>query len=139
MRKFDDRSLLSKIYQTISVFLLSLGQSTILPVNFLLLFVLLKNSYGWGFVSGLVLDLLTGQRLGLSSLLFLLILGVFRLYSRKYEPRLAFLLPFVFLMSFFFAKIEKETWSFWQGLILCFCLLPLKEKFKKERQLKLDL
>lgn len=121
------------------VFLLSLFQATVLRLNLLLLFVLLKNSFLWAFLAGLILDLLTTQRLGLSSLLFLLILGIFHLYSRKYEPRLPFLIPFVFLASFFFAKIEKETWSFWQGVILSLCLFVLKKKFKKEKQLKLDL
>ena len=127
------------LFPLLIVFLLSLFQATVLPVNFLLLFVLLKNSYFWAFLAGFVLDLMASQRLGLSSLLFLLILAVFSLYSRKYEPRLPFLLPFVFLASFLFAKIEGEIWSFYQGLILCLCLFPLREKFKKERQLKLDL
>lgn len=121
------------------VFLLSLLQATVLRVNFLLLFILLKNSYLWAFLAGLMLDLLAVQRLGLSSLLFLLILAIFKLYSRKYEPRLPFLLPFVFFTSFLFAKIEGAVWSFWQGLILCLFLLPLRDRFKKERQLKLDL
>lgn len=121
------------------VFVLSLLQATVLRVNFLLLFVLLQGSYSWAFLAGLILDLMTGQRLGLSSLLFLLILFLFQLYSRKYEPRWPFLLPFVFLASLFFAKIEGEIWSFWQGLFLALCLLPLREKFKRERQLKLDL
>jgi len=121
------------------VFFLCFLQATSLKVNFLLLFVLLKNKYRWAFLAGLVLDLLTLQRLGLSSLLFLVALFLFRLYSRKYEPQIFFLLPFVFLASFVFAKIESEIWSFWQGLILCFCLFLLRKKFKKERQLKLDL
>lgn len=121
------------------VFFLSLLQATVLKVNLLLLFVLLKNSYSWAFLAGLILDLLTGQRLGLSSLLFLLILFLFHLYSRKYEPRLSFLIPFIFLASFFFAKIKGDVWSFWQGLIPSLCLFPLRKKFKKERQLKLDL
>lgn len=121
------------------VFLLSLLQATVLKINLLLLFVLLKNSYRWAFLAGLILDLLTSQRLGLSSLLFLVILILFNLYSRKYEPRLFFLVPFVFFASFFFAKIEKEVWSFWAGLILSLCLIPLRKKFEREKQLRLDL
>lgn len=121
------------------VFLLSLLQATVLKTNFLLLFVLLKNSYGWAFLAGLILDLLTLQRLGLSSLLFLIVLLIFRLYSRKYEVRLPFLAPFIFFTSWLFAKIEGQVWSFWQGFILCLCLFPLRKKFEKESQLKLDL
>ena len=121
------------------VLLLSLFQSTVLSINFLLIFVLWKGSYPWAFWTGLVLDLMAGNRLGLSSFLFLLLLFLFRLYSRKYEPRPFFLITFIFLASFIFAKIEAESWSFWQGIVLSLGMLLLREQFEKERQLKLDL
>ena len=121
------------------VFVLSLLQATVLRINFLLLFVLWKRSYFWAFLAGLIFDLMVGNRLGLSSLLFLLILLLFRLYSRKYEPHGFFLAVFAFLSSYIFAKVEAGAWSFWQGLILALCLLLLRKKFQKAWQLKLGL
>ena len=121
------------------IFLVSLLQSTVFSLNLLLIFILVEQSYWWAFLAGLSLDLLSGQRLGLSSLLFLIILFLFRLYSRKYEPRNFFLAPFVFLMSFLFAKIEVGNWNFREGIILVLCSFILRKRFKKKLQLKLDL
>ena len=121
------------------VLLLVLFQSTVLNLNFLLVFVLWRQRYYWAFFAGLVYDLLCGNLLGLSSLLFLFILLLFRLYSRKFEPSPLFLGPFVFLTSFLFARIEGQTWHFWQGLVLFLTILLLRRRFKKEIQLKLDL
>jgi hypothetical protein len=121
------------------VFLLSLLQATVLRINFLLLFVLLKNSYFWAFLSGLVLDLLSVQRLGFSSFLLVLMVFFFRQYSKKYAPRYLFLAVYLFLCSFIFAKIQDLSWSYVEGLILCFVLWFFRKKFKKGKQLKLDL
>ncbi len=124
-------------------FLLVLGlallQSTVLKLNFLLIFVIFQASYARAFWAGLFFDLLTSQRLGLSSLLFLIIVHLLKLYSRKYEPRPGFLLPFVFLASWVFAQAEKLNWSLSQGLFLMLIAWPLSARFSQEKQLKLAL
>ena len=121
------------------IFLLVLLQSTVLKTNLLLLFVIFQASYAWAFWAGLILDLFSHQPLGLSSLLFLMIVHLFKLYSRKYEPRFGFLLPFVFLTGWVFAKVEKQSWSLGQGLLLGLLTLPLRKHFNQENQLKLDI
>lgn len=121
------------------LFLLSLLQSTVLSINLLLIFVLWRGRYHWAFLAGLVFDLMAGNRLGLSSLLFLFILLLFRLYSRKFEPQPFFLATFVFLASFLFAKIEGQTWTLAQGLVLGLVIVLIRNCFTRERQLKLDL
>ncbi len=123
----------------LTVFILSLLQATVLKTNFLLVFVLWKRSSLWAFLAGLIFDLMAGNRLGLSSLLFLLILLLFRLYSRKYEPHGLFLAIFAFLSSYIFAKVEAGSWTFWQGLVPALCLVLLRKKFQKAWQLRLDL
>jgi len=130
---------MKNIFSFLLMLAISFLQAVILKMNFLLLFVLLKRSYFWAFLSGLIFDLLTGNQLGLSSLLFLLILFLFRLYSRKYEPRSLFLFTFVFLVNFFFIKIEGLSWNFWQGILLALIILPFAYRFEKKRQLKLAL
>jgi len=121
------------------VFLLALLQSTALKLNLLLLFVIFQGSYAWAFWTGLILDLLTSQRLGLSSLLFLMIIHFFKLYSRKYELRFRFLFVFVFFSSWIFAKIQAHTWSLWQNILLSFLVFFLQKKICSDIQLKLDL
>lgn len=121
------------------ILLLALLQSTVLKINLLLLLVLFPASYAWAFWGGLILDFLTSQRLGLSSLLFLIIVHVFKLYSRKYETRPSFLLPFVFLASWVFAQAEKLNWALSQGLFLMLTAWFISTRFSQEKQLKLDL
>ena len=121
------------------VLLLALLQSTVLSLNLLLLFVLFQASYAWAFWAGLIFDLFSHQRLGLSSLIFLLTLHFMLLYTRKYEPRRRFLLPFVFLASWVFARVEKLNWSIGQGLLLLLIALALSARFSQAKQLKLDL
>lgn len=118
---------------------LVLLQSTVLNLNLLLLFVIWQGRYYWAFAAGLLLDLLSGQRLGLSGLLYLFIVLLFRLYSRKFEPRAPFLAVFVFLSSFIFAKIENQFWHWSDGLLLSLLILIFSRRFRKETQLKLDL
>ena len=121
------------------VLLLGLLQSTILGINFLLVFILWRQRYYWAFLTGLIYDLMAHQRLGLSSLVFLFILLLFRLYLRKFEPRALFLVIFIFLAGYLFAQIEGQIWHFWQGVALAVSILLLRKSFRREVQLRLDL
>lgn len=121
------------------VLLLSLFQSTVWSLNLLLVAVLWLGRYYWAFLAGLVYDLLSGERLGLSSLLFLFILLLFRLYLRKFEPRPLFLAIFTVLASYIFTHAHGQLWRWWHGLVLVLFVLLLRHRFRKERQLKLDL
>lgn len=86
------------------ILILALFESTIIPLNFTLLAIIswsvlrpAKEVLLIAFVSGLILDLLTGKILGSSSLLFLIISLVIFLYKNRFQAsRLSFLLPFTF-------------------------------------------
>jgi rod shape-determining protein MreD len=107
------------------IFLLSLLQGAILPLNLILLVVLIwaavrpvKQGLWVAFWSGLFLDLAKGTLLGFSSLFFLMVATILVLYSHRFDPtHPAFLATFVFLTSTTYSLISKRPWVV-EGLIL---------------------
>ena len=75
----------------IPIFILSLLQASILPLNLLLVLILIRGAlkpdrqnFYLAFWSGLLLDLAQGTPLGLSSLIFLLASLLLFLYSKNF-------------------------------------------------------
>ena len=72
---------------------------------------------------GILLDSLTFQRIGGSSLVFSICLGLVYLYSRKYEVQNPFFVGVsVFLSSLLYAAIFIQKYSFW-GALVCSVLM----------------
>lgn len=100
----------------LAITLLAFGQATIFSFNLVLLLVLslgvvrsAKSGLVWAFIAGVVLDLVTGQTLGLSSLIFLLIIFLLNLYKTKFKAaNFAYLLPFTLLSVWFYEFFQGE-------------------------------
>ncbi len=115
------------------VFLLVLLQTTIIDFNFLLIFVLLLNFTGlemeglvFAFAGGILLDLFTGNRLGLSSLALLAAAFLIIFYKKRFHAgNLFFWLLFFFLGSLSFRLLKGQGWRLKEGLIMAFLSLPL--------------
>jgi len=61
------------------------------------------------FLAGLIVDLWNGDRLGITSLVFLIVAFLLNLYKRKFNPEhLVFLLPFTILMVGIYSWIDHE-------------------------------
>lgn len=96
-------------------------ETTFLKIPFVLIILLViflrfKNQgiFFLAFVMGILLDSLNIQRLGISSLLFLLFLFCVSLYEKKYQIKT---LPFVIISSFFgvlsYSYIIYHSYSIW--------------------------
>lgn len=96
-------------------------QATIFSFNFVLLLVLswgvlrsAKSGLIFAFLAGLVIDLVIGKTLGLSSLTFLLIIALLNLYKVKFKAtNFSYLLPFTFLSAGFYNLFAGEPLLFW--------------------------
>ena len=112
----------------IPIFILSLLQASILPLNLLLVLILIRGAlkpdrqnFYLAFWSGLLLDLAQGTPLGLSSLIFLLASLLLFLYSKKFEAIYApFLAVFTFLISLFYKRIVIGYLDWKESLLLAF-------------------
>lgn len=108
----------------ITIFLTIL-ETTIVPARLILLVVLgvslllpEKQSLVFAFLAGLILDLVAGQTLGLSSFGFLIVSLFTSLYRRKFRAQHpAYLLPFTFFSLWLFAEISRQMF-FWQSALL---------------------
>jgi len=110
----------------IPVFILVVLQSSILPLNLLLVLILIRaslkpdqQSFYLAFWSGLLLDLAQGTPLGLSSLIFLPASLFLFLYSKKFEASYApFLAVFVFLISLLYYQTVFGYLGWQKSLLL---------------------
>ena len=106
-------------------------EATIFPFNLVLLAVLSwgvlrspKSGLVWAFMAGLVLDLVTGETLGLSSLIFLLVIGLLNLYKTKFKAaNLIYLLPFTFFSACLFNLLKDEPFNIFNVIITTILLL----------------
>jgi len=110
----------------IPIFLFALLQGVFLPLNLVLLtvvsFTVLVENQGVfliAFLAGLFLDLVKNTPLGSTSLYFLLLAGLLRLYAFKFNSRQPlFLAGTTFLGVLFWSKIFQGFWDWGQGLVL---------------------
>jgi hypothetical protein len=131
---------------TLAVFL----QTTLLPVNFAVLLITLGLTLFSGdrwpvlaFASGLIFDLIVAGVLGFTSLIFLVLIFVFWLYSRKWSPEHPlFLLLFAILSD----VVTRMAWGWgyiwWQiamVAILTFVWALILRIVNRPSQIKLDL
>ena len=122
------------------IFGLALVQSLLIPLNWLLLLVLFlaldgeaKESLIWAFIAGLVADLVFGQRLGLSSLIFLsLVLAT--IWAK--EKLVTFQLSLVFLAGFLaellYHYLLFRNWFWGRGLFFGLVLVLISTRAKKQ-------
>lgn len=131
----------------LSSIFLSLVQATFLPLNFLLLLVvwegltsedfLLKS-----FLAGLVFDLISDSRLGISSLAFLLIGLLSHLYSRKFSRFHFLFLLGILLLSFLifnFLTRGKSLEKLDLLLLLLFIAFSFLRKWSRSRDFEIKL
>jgi len=101
-------------------------------MNFLLFLIIILSFYTAqfelvfisAFLSGLLLDLVTGNLVGFSSLVFLIISFLIYLYRRKFSSsHLLFQLIFVVLADWLFTLFTNREWLLSKTLVLIFLSL----------------
>lgn len=128
---------MKQFFILLTLFLFAVLQGAVLPLNLVLLVVLtwsairpLKEGLMVAFWAGFFLDLAQGTPLGFSSLMLLIIAGLFSLYSRRFDlTHPLFLALFVFLASLVWNLIAKEPWL-GEGLILAALSLLIRPIIK---------
>lgn len=128
-------------------------QSTVLPVNFLLILSIIfavnvsfREGFVWAFIAGILRDLLLGLPMGVSSAFFLGVVFLLGLYGRKYKlSHLNYLLPFTVIAILMLLVVFKQPINilniiFSVGAFVV--LLPICKAFfmrfeKEDGQLKL--
>ncbi len=114
------------------ILFLSLFQAAILPLNFLLVFVIILSlrqkapiSFVWAFLAGLFLDLFLFNPLGISALFFLSLDFILKLYRQRFSLNHPLVLSFVILISYslYSFLLGKEIKILEAGLLLLTILL----------------
>ena len=128
-------------------------QSTIIPINFLLLLSILyavnvspREGFYWAFIAGILRDLLLGYPIGPTSVYFLAMVFLLNLYRRKYKlSHFTYILPFTvlaLLMSYLLFSQSVNLLNIIISVIVFVVLSPLVRAFmlrfdEKTDQLKL--
>lgn len=149
--------IVSKSMKYVSGFLillfLGMLQSTIMPVNFLLILTILfavsvsyREGFVWAFIAGVLRDLLLGLPIGLSSAFLLGLVFLLSLYGRKYKlSHVTYLLPFTVIAlaaQQFIFKQPVNVLNMILSIMAFLILLPVLKVFflkfeKEEGQLRL--
>lgn len=118
----------------LTVLAVAFFQAVVWNFNFLLLLVLVSSllfspsrSLFLAFLAGIFLDLFSGAKMGFSSLAFLFPCFLLSLYRQRFSlqnPVLIFLVTFV--ASFLFAFIVRQSFAWFEGLILAFLMLGFR-------------
>ena len=122
-----------KYWLIIPVVLLVLLQTAVIDFNLLLVLLLSlallgkeKEALVFGFLGGVLLDLSTGTRLGVSSLGYLLPVMIAILFARKFQTlNVIFWIVLFFGSSLFFSVLQGEIWHFKDGLFTALLGLPV--------------
>lgn len=136
----------TRIFLLITIFL-TLIQTTLFPLNFLLLLVIWEGLVSQdfllkSFLAGVIFDLITATRLGLSSIAFLLVSLLSHLYARKFSKfHLAFLLGIltVSIVIFNFLIFKRFFTKFDLLLVLGFLVFSVVRKFYQSKELEIKL
>lgn len=121
------------------IFILSLLQGVLLPLNLVLFLLLFYATFGeikktlwFAFMGGFLLDLALSGRLGLSSFYFLVFVAVLILYRRKYDAHHpVFLTTFVFLATSLYGFFTKGIFNLRESEILAIFAFSLSVIVKK--------
>lgn len=94
------------------------------------------------FWSGLIFDLAQGRTLGISSLVYLIISFLFRLYSQRFDvSRPFFMAGFVLVTNLAYQRLVWGNWLWWPSLalaVLIVLLRPIILFLKDQGRLKLN-
>lgn len=109
-------------------------QSTVLPVNFLLLLTILfavnldlKDGFIMAMISGILRDLFFGLPIGFSSMFFLGMIFLLSLYGRKYKlDHITYLLPFTTISLFAMQVIFRLPINIFNIIFSVFAFLILQ-------------
>lgn len=128
-------------------------QSTVMPINFLLILIILfavysplKEGFVWAFIAGILRDLFLGLPLGLSGAFFLGVVFLLGVYGRKYKlSHVTYLLPFTIIALLALQFVFKQPINVLNiilSIIAFLFFLPLVRIFflrfeRDEEQLKL--
>jgi len=133
---------------------LSFLSTTIISQNLVLLLVIsysinfpAVNSYFFAFLSGLFFDLIKGERIGATSIIFLLISFIISLYKAKfYQQHFLYSFFFTFFVFCFLNHLSFKNIFLVKSLFLAILVVPLnliifllKEKLEKGNQPKLEI
>lgn len=104
------------------------------------------NALVYAFLSGLFFDLLKGEKLGVTSIIYLAVSFLILLYRVKFKQTRAFyLIPFTFLISSLLNYVKFANFFWGRSLFLSILILPvnlgillIKERIKN-RQRRLEI
>lgn len=134
----------------LSILGLSFLESTVLPLNLIILPVIClavrqrtDEALIMAFLAGMILDLSTGRILGLDSFFFLSLTLLIHLYQRRFQAdRLRFLLPFTFLAVIINSTLLGGALTPVKLVINTALIIParlfLQPFFKEEKQEQLE-
>lgn len=121
----------------ISLFLilgLSLIQTTLLPINFLLIFIIVfslwkkaPQSFLWAFLAGLFLDLFSLRQLGFSAIIFVSFDFILKLYRQRFSFDHPLVVSLVLVIGYLlFSWLTGREIRIWEGIILLAILLTIR-------------
>ncbi len=118
---------------------LSLFQTTLLPINLLLILVIIfslwqkaPESFVWAFLAGLFLDLFSFNQLGFSSIIFVSLDLILKLYRQRFSLDHPLVISFVLVTSYFlYSWLTGREIGIWEAVILLVVILVIR-LFRKE-------
>lgn len=121
------------------ILLLSLIQTTLLPINLLLVFVIIVSlwqevpqSFLWVFLAGLFLDLFSLKPIGTSSIIFVSFDFLLKVYRQRFSLGQPLVISLILIFSYFvFSLMTGREMKIWEGLILLI-LLWLVRFFRRD-------
>lgn len=113
---------------------LSLLQVTLLPINFLLIFVIVfslwkkaPESFLWAFLGGLFLDLFSFGQLGFSAIVFVTLDFLLKLYRQRFSLDHPLVIIFVLVISYLlFSWLTGKEIKIGEGVVLLVVLLIIR-------------
>jgi len=112
----------------------SLIQTTFLPINLLLVFVIIfslwqeaPQSFLWVFLAGLCLDFFSLKQLGLSAMIFVSFDFLLKIYRQRFSLEQPLVISLVFVFSYLiFSSLTGREIRIWEGLVLLVTLLLIR-------------
>ncbi len=124
--------------KTVAILFLILGfslmQTTLLPLNLLLVLIIILSlrqeapqSFLWVFLAGLFLDLFSLKQLGLSAMIFVSFDFLLKIYRQRFSLEQPLVISLVFVLSYLiFSSLTGREIRIWEGLVLLVILLLIR-------------